>query len=68
MKFRGLGFALPLSAFEIQQKGEEYQILDEGCQTGGVFLRRLELAPDYELWVCGEEPEVREIEFEVYEE
>ena len=68
MKYRGLGFALPLSAFEIQQKGEEYQILDEGCQTGGVSLRRLELAPDYELWVCGEEDEVRKIEFAVYEE
>ncbi|WP_392886961.1 4'-phosphopantetheinyl transferase family protein [Eubacterium limosum] len=68
MKYRGLGFALQLSAFEIQQRGEEYQILDEGCQAGGVFLRRLELAPDYELWVCGEEPKVRKIEFEVYEE
>lgn len=65
MKYRGLGFALPLSAFEIQEKSEEYQILDADCQACGVFLRRLELSPDYELWVCGEEPAVQKIEFGV---
>ncbi|WP_195270432.1 4'-phosphopantetheinyl transferase superfamily protein [Eubacterium sp. 1001713B170207_170306_E7] len=65
MKYRGLGFALPLSAFEIQEKSGEYLILDANCQAGGVFLRRLELSPDYELWVCGEEPAVQKIEFGV---
>ena len=65
MKYRGLGFALPLSAFEIQRESGEYQVLDQGSPAEGVFLRSLGLAPDYELWVCDEEPAVREIEFGV---
>lgn len=65
MKYRGLGFALPLNAFEIQEADKEWRIIDKDHFTGEVFLRRLELSPDYELWVCGEEPEVRKIEFGV---
>lgn len=65
MKYRGLGFALPLSAFEIQEADREWRIIDKDYFAGEVFLRRLELAPDYELWVCGEEPEIRKIEFGV---
>lgn len=59
MKYRGQGFALALNAFEIKEQKGTYEIFSAAERVAGVFLSTLKLDGNYELWVCGEEKDIR---------
>ncbi|MEF9918512.1 MAG: 4'-phosphopantetheinyl transferase superfamily protein [Eubacterium sp.] len=55
MKYRGLGFSLPMTDFYICQN--ENKVYENGQFKENVFFSTLKFDAEYALWVCGEESE-----------
>ena len=54
MKYTGLGFGLPMNTFRPAKVGKNWKIINMGKMMDNIQLESLDVAENYEAWICGE--------------